>query len=687
MDYMYTNSFYRQWLLRIALIACFTFYYSVDKLCAQQYSWEEFVEKISTDEHDDYDYLSPLLQDLEELHHHPFNINEASAEDLRRLPFLSEKDITGILSYLYRYGDMQSLGELLLINELDYMSRCFLGLFVYVAPSRRENDTIPLLKRLLKEGRHELSGRMEIPVCEKDGYKPKAQEVLLKNPNKIYLGDRFYHNIRYDFAVANRFSVGFTAEKDAGEPFGQYGNKGYDYYGFHALLENKGVLKTVALGDYRVAAGEGLVISTDFLFSKNAGFSFRPRTFTVRRHHSVAESNHLRGAAVQLCTGSVTTSVFYSFQRVDATLTNMGLISTLKTDGMHRTLLEISKKHNVKEQVMGADVSWQSSHLAIGATAAYAHYNVPFDRGKQLYRMYYPQGKDFLNCGVHYAVRYSRFMFSGESAYSRAYAAFATQNKVVYRFNNRWNVQALQRFFDYRYVALHANAFSEGGQVKNESGFYVALDATPIGALHVRTSFDYFYFPWARFATPHSSDGYEFTIDAEQPFSKKLSASCRYSLKSKERYGVPYVYNKVKAQVQYHVSAWSDLRLMGRFSTVRDEAGDRAMGYLLSVTSKCWNKGKSLSGSLSVAYFDSPDYKIPMSIYEPSLPRTFSFHTFYGRGLRLSLLASYKVCSYFHAMAKVGSTCYHDRTEIGDGLDRIDGRWKTDVSLMAVIRL
>ena len=37
--------------------------YPVDKVGAQHYSWEEFVEKISVDEYEDGEDLSPLLED------------------------------------------------------------------------------------------------------------------------------------------------------------------------------------------------------------------------------------------------------------------------------------------------------------------------------------------------------------------------------------------------------------------------------------------------------------------------------------------------------------------------------------------------------------------------------------------------------------------------------------------------
>ena len=44
-----------------------------------------------------------------------------------------------------------------------------------------------------------------------------------------------------------------------------------------------------------------------------------------------------------------------------------GTISSLKTDGLHRTLLELSKKHNVTEQSVGTDVTWNTEYFSLGA--------------------------------------------------------------------------------------------------------------------------------------------------------------------------------------------------------------------------------------------------------------------------------------------------------------------------------
>ncbi len=543
--------------------------YPVDKVGAQHYSWEEFVEKISVDEYEDGEDLSPLLEELAALHEHPFNLNTATKDDLEQLPFLDGDEIEEILAYVYRYGPMQSLGELMLIEELDYQTRQFLTLFVYVENPVEEKEKLRL-KTLLKGGRHEVTSRLDVPLYKRDGYKIPEDEVLLKNQNKVYLGNSLYHNIRYTYQYRNRLFWGFTAEKDAGEPFGSYGNKAYDAYSFHFLLKDCGKLKALALGDYRLGFGEGLVVNSDFSLGKSTLFNMGDTRPSIKKFSSTSETSFFRGIAAAFRFGRVDMSAFYSYLPTDATLRKDGTISSLKTDGLHRTLLELSKKHNVTEQSVGTDVTWNTEYFSLGAIVFYQHFSRSFSKGTELYRQYYPDGKDFLNAGLHYRWHRDRFSFSGETAFSNVYGGWATLNKAIYRFNHRYSMVALQRLFTYQYVGLRANSFSEGGAVRNESGFYTGVEASPLNELKLSAYVDYFYFPWAKFGIPHTSEGVEGTFQVDWVVSGKWELSGRYQLKRKERYGQPYLYHKLKVQAQCMPSKFWEWRGVVRCTRVTD---------------------------------------------------------------------------------------------------------------------
>lgn len=163
---------------------------------------------------------------------------------------------------------MLTRNELWMIEDIDRQTIHYLLPFIYFETPEKEQYK-PNIKRILKYGKQELSTRVDIPFYTKAGYQQYPAETLKKNPNKQYLGYGYYHNLRYSFHYRDQIYAGITAEKDAGEPFftGQ-NKKGYDFYSLYLLIRNIGHIKTLALGNYRVSYGYGLVINTDFGMGK-----------------------------------------------------------------------------------------------------------------------------------------------------------------------------------------------------------------------------------------------------------------------------------------------------------------------------------------------------------------------------------------------------------------------------------
>ena len=59
---------------------------------------------------------------------------------------------------------------------------------------------------------------------------------------------------------------------------------GYDYYSFYLLLQNCGRLKSLAVGNYRLSFGQGLVMSTDYLMGKTIyASSFNNRSAGIKK--------------------------------------------------------------------------------------------------------------------------------------------------------------------------------------------------------------------------------------------------------------------------------------------------------------------------------------------------------------------------------------------------------------------
>ena len=219
--------------------------------------WEENLEQLSADEEernweDELEVLSARLQE-------PVNINTATKRQLEEFPFLTDIQIENILAYVYINGQMQTLYELQLVAEMDRQTIELLLPFVCIK-TVKDPSRYPSLKTVLKYAGQEVLTRLDIPLYTRKGYE------------KNYLGPAVYHSLR--FRYGDYFQAGITGEKDAGEPFfALHDKKGYDYYSFYGLLKNRGRLKALALGNYKLGFGLGLVIGADFGLGKTFSMS------------------------------------------------------------------------------------------------------------------------------------------------------------------------------------------------------------------------------------------------------------------------------------------------------------------------------------------------------------------------------------------------------------------------------
>lgn len=301
-----------------------------------------------------------IIEELSERIQQPVNLNSATKEQLEQFPFLTGIQIENLLAYVYINGQMQTIYELQLVEEMDRETIHYLLPFVCVQ-SVDKKEAYPSLKNIFRYGKQELLTRMDIPFYTRKGYE------------KTYLGPSVYHSLRYGFRYKENIYAGITGEKDAGEPFGALHNKqGYDYYSYYLFISKLGRLKTLALGNYRLSFGQGLVISTDFLMGKSADLSsFIFRSGGIRKHSSTDEYNYFRGiaAAINLNRHFVW-SGFYSHRDMDGVIQEGEITSIYKT-GLHRSRKEADKKNAFTMQLTGGNITYTNNHLKLALTGIY----------------------------------------------------------------------------------------------------------------------------------------------------------------------------------------------------------------------------------------------------------------------------------------------------------------------------
>lgn len=664
-------------------LACLAFFFVVNPSYPSRYTWEEYLIDITAAEDDDSDY-DDAYDVLSDITDNPFDINRITREDLEQLPFLTDVQIEDICEFVDRYKPLRTLNELALITSMDTDTRELLTQFVRINDDDVRGLTkSPKLKDMLTRGKHKATAYVKIPFYERAGDK------------NGYLGYKYKHWIRYDYSYTDYLRVGFTGAQDAGEPFFADNNKmGYDYYSFYFMMKKIGRVEAMAVGNYKLSAGMGLVLSTSFSLGKSSMMtSISRRSNIIRPHTSRSESDYFRGAAatVRIMDG-LSVMVFASYRPMDATLNSDGSASTLITSGYHRTETEMSKKGNTKATATGGSLRYDAHGFHCGTTVAYTHLSRRLSpKTSTIYKRYYPAGTDFINASIDYGYICRKFSFYGETAVDKA-GAVATVNKLSLTIWDKITLTALQRFYSYKYSSLYANSFSDGGYVRNESGIYLGATYKPVYDLTISVYTDYAYFPWPKYRISQPSHSWDNMLTAT--YSKgRWMVMGRYRLRMRQRNSsndsnvlTGLTEQKARLKVSYSDDdgnidstpehSWA-YTLQTDFSFVNYEG--TSMGYMINGNAEhTWKKIRAYA---SLAYFNTDDYSSRLCTYEKSMRYSSYFPSFYGEGIRYTLMCTYNFSPSLLLTAKVGISDYFDRSTISSSYQLINHSSMTDLEL------
>ena len=624
------------------------------------------------------------LEELSNRLQEPVNLNSATREQLEQFPFLSDIQIEHLLAYIYIYGQMETIYELQLVEELDRQTIQYLLPFVCIKAINNEPAFRwkTMLKNAGRYGKNEVLTRLDIPFYKRKGYE------------HTYLGPSVYNSVKYTFRYRDQLYAGGVAEKDAGEPFAALHNSyGYDYYSFYLLLQNCGRLKSLAVGNYRLSFGQGLVMSTDYLMGKTIyASSFNNRSTGIKRHSSTDEYNYFRGVATTVAlTKRLSVSAFYSHRNMDGVVTDGEITSVYKT-GLHRSRKEADKKNLLTSQLTGGNVSYQQNHIRLGITGVYYVFNRPYEPELTGYSKYNIHGNHFYNLGIDYAYRWRRFSFQGETAIGKQ--GWASLNRLQYSPVQDIQFMLIHRFYSYDYWAMYAHSFGEGSTVQNEQGYYVGLETTPFSHWRFFVSFDLFSFPWKKYRINKPSRGTDGLIQATFTPRTNLSMYLKYRYKQKERdltgskgtLTLPIFHHQLRYRLNYSLNDVFSSRTTLDYNHFHSQDRAATKGYQVTQMISSQLPWTRLFADVQGSYFCTDDYDSRVYVSEKGLLYTFYTPSFQGRGFRCAVRLRYELNKHWLFITKFGETIYLNRNEIGSGNDLIYGNKKADIQMQLRIK-
>ncbi len=641
-----------------------------------------------------------LLDELLIFSENPVNLNTATFEEFAALPMLDEIAAANLVRHIELNGKLLNIYELQSVDGFSISLIRQLEPFIKVS-GNPEAITFSF-KEMMKEGTHEVVFRYQQVLNEQEGYSAIEDSVLEENPNRRYLGSPQKYWARYRFRYSNKVSWGLTMEKDAGEEFFKGSMKqGFDFYSGHIFVQNLGVLKSAALGDFQAQFGQGLVFWSGLAFGKSSdGISIKRNAQGLRPYTSVDENRFLRGAGTTLQFGKFQVTAFGSYKLLDGnvsavidTLTEQEeTVSSIFSSGFHRTPGELEDRQSLTEAVYGGNVSYKSRRLSIGITAVGYQFSKPIQRSDAFYNIHEFSGKQNSNYGLDYSYIFRNFHFFGEFALSQN-LGFATTHGLFMTVDPRVTLTVMVRHLQPKYQALYANAVTENSRMNNETGYYLGFNITPFKGWYVRGFFDIFKFPWLRYQVNGPSFGYEAIGQLIYRPSKTFEAYFRFRQKNKQlnessaysEEPIRGIENELRSyyrlNIQYNIN--KAVKLRSRVEYSRYKRGDREVeqGFMVYQDLIYSPLSFPLSFSARLAYFDTESYNARIYAYENDVLYAYSFPAYYYRGVKTYLTLRYRVYKGIDVWFRVGNLFYSNRDHVGSGLEETPSKHRTDIKV------
>lgn len=656
---------------------------------------EKKIETIAENTEQDIDYTN-LFENIAYLQEHPLDLNLASAQDFQQLLILNDFQILQLQRHIALYGPLLSKFELQAVAGFDLAT--IYSILPYVKVGRDLNRLNIPLRVMIKNANQSIFMRVSQVLEEQKGFSPISPEALEANPNARFLGNPQRIFARYRFRYNNNLSMGFTAEKDAGEEFFKGTQKrGFDFYSAHLYVGNIGKLKSAVVGDYLAQFGQGLTFWSGFAFGKTADAMNVKRTGQgLRPYTSVNENLFLRGLATAWQFGKIEATVFASSRKVNTNATaidslsqDVGLFSSFNLGGFHRTFNEIADKANVQERIIGTHVAYKKRTFNVGVTAVQSFYDANLFRGNQPYNKFEFQGNQNLNIGSDFNWIWRNFNIFGEVARS-SNGGMAATGGVIASLDPKLSISLLHRNFGRDYQAVYTAAIAEGSRSINEIGTLLGLNYKPNRAININAYIDRFQFPWLRYLINAPSNGNDALFQINYTPNRSFDMYFRYRNRTNPRntpstdldlinYPIGRNQQNFRYDVSYKISPSFKLRNRIEVVLFNPESGIKERGIMVMQDVFYRKLNSPFQISARYALFDTDGFNSRIYAFENDVLYSFSIPAYFYKGSRSYITLEYNATRKIDIWLRWAQFHFTNRNITGTGLTEVQGPVRTEI--------
>lgn len=632
-------------------------------------------------------------QQLQYFRKHPIDLNVATASELKIFFFLTPMQIQNIL--LYR----QFLGKLINIYELQAIPNWNIETIQKIRPYIIIGNSITIKEDFVKrfsQGENSLLARVSQVLEKSKGF------TVEDTTNSKYIGSQQRVLIRYHYQYKNLLQYGLLAEKDAGEQLFKGQQKlGFDFYSVHLFAKDIGIIKHLALGDFTVNMGQGLVSWQTLAFRKSADImGIKRQADVLKPYNSAGEFNFHRGIGITLKKKNWEGTAFVSYKKLSAnivsdTLNNEDYISSIQNAGYHRTEAEIEDKNRMKQFTVGCNFSYQTNRFHAGINAIHYTFSKPLQKGPEPYNIYAINGNTISNLSMDYSYTFRNTHLFGEVA-ADGQKDWAMVHGLMMSLDAKADFSLLYRNISRAYGSLYSNAFTENTVPINENGCYTGLEIRPTPSIRIDFYADMFAFPWLRYRVDRPSKGTDYLAQLTWKPNKQVEIYTRYTHQSKainfsETNLLMHITDNSLRQnwrtnLSYKISSSFSLKSRVELLWIDKQKNNAKNGFLTFVDISYHPVLKPISATLRLQYFEADSYDSRLYAYENDVLYSFSIPSFFDKGYRYYININYNINKNLNIWFRLAQTIYPEKNTIGSGYDEINSSHKTEVKLQIMYR-
>lgn len=674
----------RKLLLILFIIPCSLFIVAQETPASTTEQQLENLTDADQSETEDDSYL----QQLEQFRKNPVNLNEADENDLKELRILSGLQIQNFLLYRKLFGKFISIYELQAIPSWDISTIKKLLPFIIVDDALSINEEF---SKRLKNGGQTLLIRFSQVLEKSKGFDEATTGTkYLGSPQKIFF--------RYRFQYKNLLQYGLVGDKDAGEQFFKGAqNKGFDFYSFHLFARKLGAVQSLALGDFTVNMGQGLIQWQSLAFGKSVDLmNIKRQSSVLRPYNSAGEFNFHRGAGITIKKGKIETTVFASIRKLSAnfvadTVSNEEFISSFLNSGYHRTESEVADRNKLRQLAFGGNVMYKADRWHIGINAVHFNFSSPVQKREEPYNLFAVSGKSWSNISIDYSYTYHNLHFFGEAAADKNFNK-AFINGLLVSVDPRVDISLLQRTISKEYQSINGNAFTENTYPTNENGWFAGISIRPAFAWRLDAYMDIYKFPWLKYLVDAPSYGKDFLSQLTFTPNKQVEVYTRFRNETKQsnfpdnttvtNYLIRIPRQNWRTQVSFKINTSISVRNRVELLWYDKKGEISEKGFLTFFDFLFKPLLRPLSGNIRLQYFETDGYNSRIYAYESDVLFYYSIPVFFDKGFRYYLNINYDISKKISLWLKWSQSIYRDKESIGSGLDEIPGSRKSEIRIL-----